>query len=387
MAELPLPVTQFVARAGIIDLGWGHPDPDLLPVEGLRQAAGRVFERYGPDALNYGYAAGPGPLIAWICDRLRQVDARVPGPESVLVSAGNSHALDQLVTLLTTPGDVVLVEAPTYHLAVRIFRDHPLDLVPVPTDAGGLQVDALAEVVAALRQQHRPLRLLYTVPTFHNPTGTSLALDRRRQLVEFAEAADLLVIEDDAYRELSYDGPAPPSLWSLATPGTVLRLGSFAKSLAPGLRTGFITSDPVLTRRIRDSGVLDSGGGISHFSSLLVAEFATSGEYARNLERLRNAYRERRDVLLAALAEHVSDGASWQRPAGGYFVWLTLGPGKNAAEALPAAEAQGTSYMPGAAFFLAPDHGTRSLRLAFSRYPPDLLTEALRRLSRALRAV
>ena len=385
MPEPALPITQFTHRPGIIDLAWGHPDPDLLPVDGLRQAAGRVFDRYGPDALNYGYAAGPGPLIACVCDRLGEVDARAPGPDSVAIAAGNSHALDQVATLLTNPGDVVLVEAPTYHLAVRILRDHPLELVTVPTDAGGLQLDALGEIVAQLRQRHRPVRLLYTVPTFHNPTGLSLAADRREQLVRFAETAELLIVEDDAYRELSYDGPAPPSLWSLAQPGAVLRLGSFAKSLAPGLRTGFITADPPLALRIRDSGVLDSGGGISHFSSMVVSEFMANGDYARNVNRLRTSYRERRDTLLSALVENLGDRASWQRPAGGYFVWLTLPSGQDAATYLPAAEAQGTSYMPGTTFYLRPGEGSGRLRLAFSRYPPDLLAEAIRRLARALR--
>ena len=384
MPESALPVTQFVHRSGIIDLAWGHPDPDLLPVEDLRQAAGRVFDRYGPDALNYGYAAGPGPLISCLCDRLREVDARPPAPDSVVISAGNSHALDQVATLMTNPGDVVLAEAPTYHLAVRILRDHPLELVPVPADASGLKVDALEAIVNQLRRRNRTVRLLYTVPTFNNPTGASLAPDRRQQLVRLAEAAELLIVEDDVYRELSYDGPAPPSLWSLARPGTVLRLGSFAKSLAPGLRVGFVTADPAQANRLRDSGVLDSGGGISHFSSLVVAEFMASGDYARNVERLRDAYRRRRDALLAALTEHLGDRASWQGPSGGYFIWLTLPPGQDAATYLPAAEREGTSYMRGATFYLGSGQGSGSLRLAFSRYPPDLLVEAARRLARAL---
>lgn len=344
-----------------------------------------MFEHYGTDALSYGSAAGPGPLIARLCDRLREGGTQLT-PDSVVISAGNSQALDLIATLLTKPGEVVLVEAPTYHLGIRILRDHPVDLVSVPTDAGGLQVDALEEIVAGLRRSNRTVRLLYTVPTFNNPTGTSLAADRRQALVRFAETAELLIIEDDAYRELSYDGPAPPSLWSLARPGTVVRLGSFAKSLAPGLRTGFITADPALVSRIRDSGVLDSGGGISHFSSLVVAEFMATGDYARNVERLRDAYRTRRNALIAALTEYLGDRAMWQLPAGGYFVWLTLAPGHEAATYLPAAEAEGMSYITGTPFYLTKGQGRDCLRLAFSRYPADLLTEAVRRLGRALRA-
>jgi DNA-binding transcriptional MocR family regulator len=169
----------------------------------------------------------------------------------------------------------------------------------------------------------------------------------------------------------------------MARPGTVVRLGSFAKSLAPGLRSGFITADPPLISRIRNSGVLDSGGGISHFSSLVVAEFMGSGGYARNVERLREAYRRRRDALLAALDEHLANRASWLRPAGGYFIWLTLPDGRDAKRYISAAEREGTSYMPGATFYLGGE-GNGNLRLAFSRYAPELLVEAAGRLARAL---
>lgn len=377
-----LPIGQFEDRPGIIDLGWGHPGPELLPTAGLGQAALRVLDRYGPDALNYGYSAGPGPLIAWVCERLSEVDALAPTPDCVVASAGNSQALDHLATLLTAPGDVVLVEAPTYHLAVRILQDHHVKLVPIRTDRFGLRVDVLAETVRRLREQHHHVRLLYTIPTFHNPTGMSLAMQRRRELVEFAETEEVLIIEDDAYRELSYDGAAMPSLWSLASPGVVIRLGSFAKSLAPGLRTGFITADATFARRLRESGLLDSGGGISHFSSLMVAEFAATGEYARNVERLRTVYTERRDALLSALTQYLDGRATWLRPSGGYFVWVTLPPGRDASAFLPQAEANGSSYLPGNTFFLEAGQGARSLRLAFSRYGSDELVESVRRLGR-----
>jgi 2-aminoadipate transaminase len=378
-------LTQFHARPGIIDLGYGHPNPDLLPVERIRAAAASALERYGPDALTYGDAAGPRPLIEWICERLAEVDARAPGPDEVLVSAGNSHAIDQLATLLAEPGEVVLVESPTYHLAVRILRDHPLELVAIPFDGGGLRVDAVADTLTRLRRAGRRVRLLYTVPTFHNPTGISLAPERRRALVELAAAEGLLIVEDDAYRELSYDGPPPPSLWSEGRPGTVVRLGSFAKSLAPGLRVGYVTADAATVARIAGSGVLDSGGGISHFAALVVVEFARNGGYGANVERLRAAYREQRDALLGALATHLPAGSSWTSPRGGYFAWVTLPPGRDARAALADVEAQGASYLPGPTFHLDHAGGERSLRLSFSRYPAAELAEAVRRLGRGLR--
>jgi DNA-binding transcriptional MocR family regulator len=381
----PLPLTQYIDRPGIIDLGWGHPDPLLLAVDELRAAAASALERYGPDALTYGHSAGPGPLIGSICERLGVVDGRAPAPEEVVVTAGASHALDQVATLLAAPGDVVLVESPTYHLAVRILRDHPIELVPVPFDGGGLRVDAVADTLVRLRRAGRRVRLIYTVPTFHNPTGVSLAPERRQALVELAAQEDLLVVEDDAYRELAYDGPPRPSLWALGEPGTILRLGSFAKSLAPGLRVGYTTADATTIARFVESGVLDSGGGISHFASLVVAEFAASGAYATQVERFRDAYRERRDALLAALAEHLPAGAAWTSPQGGYFAWVTLPVGRDARNLLPEAEARGMSFVPGPVFHVDREGSGRALRLSFSRFAPSELREAVRRLGHALR--
>jgi DNA-binding transcriptional MocR family regulator len=388
--ELPaaaLPLIQFVERPGIIDLGWGHPDPTLVPVEPLRAAAARAFDRYGPDALAYGAAAGPGPLIEMIRERLRETDARVPAPDEVLISGGTSPALDQVATLLTEPGDVVLVEVPTYHLAIRIFRDHPLRLVAVPTGAGGLRLDALAAAVLEVRRAGDRPRLLYTVATHHNPSGRTMPAPNRAELVALAEREGIVIVEDDAYRELSYDAAPPPSLWSVGSvPGAVVRLGTFAKSIAPGMRVGFVTADAATISRFAEGGMLDSGGGANHYAGLVVAEYMRAGDYARVVGELRDAFRERRDEMLRALAAEMPPGTTWTEPAGGYFIWVDLPPGLDARVLLPLAEARGTSILPGPTFFLDPDAGTGSLRIAFSRYSPASLAEAVSRLAATIRS-
>ena len=274
-----LPNIQIVHRPGVIDLGWGHPDPTLLPVAGLRLAATEALDRYGAEALAYGSERGPGPLLRWLIGYLESCEGRAPAADEIIVTGGISHALDQICTLLTQPGDVVLVEQPTYHLAVRILREHPLELVPVAGDAGGLRPEAVAEAIAAVRRTGRNPRFLYTVPTFNNPTGISLDAERRQALVDLAVAERLLIVEDDAYRELFYDGPAPASLWRLAPRGTVVRLGSFSKVVAPGLRLGFLTADAAIIERMRGGGLLDSGGGINHFSANTVAAFCEAGRF------------------------------------------------------------------------------------------------------------
>ncbi len=381
----PRPIIQSQPRPGIIEFGIGQPAAAELPSEGLRHAADAALARWGGLALSYGADRGPGPLLDWLEQHLGQVDARAPAPGELLVTAGISHALDLVCTLCTAPGDVVLVESPCYHLALRILRDHPAELRAAPADAGGLDVAALAEQLAELRRSGRRARMLYTIPTFNNPTGRSLTEPRRRALIELAASEGMLIVEDDVYRELAYDGPPPASLWSAAPPGTVLRLGSFAKSLGPGLRLGWMTGTAEQITRFTDGGLIDSGGGLNHFTALVVAQYGISGEYAAQVERFRARYRARRDALLAGLAAHMPPGCEWTEPAGGYFIWLSLPEGLDAAALLRPAEAAGVTYVPGAKFH-SDGGGQCRLRLAFSLYGEDDLVEGARRLGATIAA-
>ncbi len=379
----PLYATQLVIRPGIIELSWGQPDAKLLPAAKLSRAAEVALAEAGADALAYGANSGPGTLLAWLRARIERTEGRVVAADEIVITADNSEALDQICTLGTRPGDAVLVESPTYHLAARILRDHPLELIPAPVDGEGLNVEAVAAALAALRRAGRQARLLYTIPTFHNPTGVTLSAERRQALVGLAAAEGVLIVEDDVYRELAYDAPAAPSLWSLAPPGTVARLGSFAKSLAPGVRLGWITGPASLVQRIVNSGLRDSGGGANHFAAMVVAAFCGLGLYDDHVAELRAAYRARRDALLGALAAHLPPGVNFTRPGGGFFVWVTLPPGLEAGPLLAVAEAAGLSYIPGSNFHLD-GQGRNTLRLAFSLFPPDDLAEGGRRLGQVL---
>ena len=193
--------TQMARRPGLLDLGLGHPDPSLLPIAAMQRASAHILDTFGSEALSYGWATGPGPLVDWLRARIGQNEGRTLALDELLITAGNSHALDQLLTLHTQPGDVALIETPTYHLAVRIFKDHPLQLVPVPTDDEGPRLDALKETLIQLKRDGKTARVLYTVPTFHNPTGRSWSLARRLGMIELATEFGFLIIEDDVYRE------------------------------------------------------------------------------------------------------------------------------------------------------------------------------------------
>jgi 2-aminoadipate transaminase len=379
-----LPDIQFFNREGVIELKWGSPSFDLLPVVGVQRAAQEALERGGALALSYGAEQGPGHLIDQLCARLGRLEGTAPPREQMMITGGVSQALDMLCALLTQPGDVALVESPVYHLALRILQDHRLELVPVPADESGLRVDVLEETLAALQREGRWPSLLYTVPTFNNPTGATMSLERRKAVVKLAQQEGLLVLEDDVYRELWYDSPPPPSIYDLAPAGPVVRLGSFSKVMAPGLRLGWMLAAPEIIQRCTASGQLDSGGGVNHFAAHVVAAFVDLGLLDRHVEELREAYRQRRDGLLDGLASHLPEGCAWERPGGGFFVWLRLPPGVDGTALVPAAETAGVSYVPGARFFTG-GGGERYCRLAFTLATLEELEEGARRLGAVLR--
>jgi 2-aminoadipate transaminase len=358
-----LPILQFTERPGILDLGCGHPNPALLPVEPWLAAVRESARTYGWQGFSYGTVAGPGPLIEWLSDRLATT--------SFFITAGASHALALITSLLAEPGDTVLVDAPTYHFALRILRDRGVRVLAAPPDLDGC--------IASLRAAGHRVPMLYLVPTFGNPTGASVPDDRRRYLVEVAGRTGLTVVEDDTYRELAYDGPAPVSLWDLAGGTGVVRIGSFAKTVAPGLRLGWINASPALIARLGGLGYVVSGGGVNHATALTMSVFCASGAFDAHVQTLRAAYRERRDILAGALP-----GFDVAVPGGGWFLWARLPGGITAAELLPAAERAGVSFVPGPSFYPDGDDGHQYLRLAYSFLARPELTEAADRLSRAV---
>lgn len=373
------PSTQMVLREGYCEFNFGQPDPDLLPLDAVRRAAGAAIDTFGTDLLAYGAPEGAWPLLEWIRDRIEAREGIPVSLDECLGTAGNSDAIDQLCTLFTEPDDIAFVESPTYHLGLKILRDHRLDLRPIPTDRDGLRVDVLAERIGQLAAQGRRARLLYTIPTFHNPTGVNLSPARRRALVELAVAHRFVILEDDVYRELAYDGPAPPSLFGLAPRGTVIRMGSFAKSLAPGLRLGWINCSREQARRLADGGLRDSGGAPNFAAAMTVAALCRAGDFDAHGERLRAAYRERRDALAAALRQFLPRDAVFDLAGGGYFIWVTLPTAFDTDALLANANRHQVSFIPGAR--LSADGANRqSLRLSFALMKPAQLVEGARRL-------
>ena len=375
--------TQNTLREGFVEFAFGEPDPALLPVGLVRAAAERALSASDAvAALVYGSNPGPEALREAIAARTTEREDLPLTAGDVLVDGGNSQALGQVLTALTRPGDVVFVERPTYNLALGIIADHPVEVVGVPMDAEGLDVEALAEAVRQVGASGRRPRLLYTIPTFHNPAGLSLSPGRRARLLELARREDLVLVEDDVYRELAFSGEAPPALRVLDPEAPVVRLGSFSKSLAPGLRLGWIDAPPALRERLAADGVLESGGCVSQFSAHVVAALLEAGAYGAHVTALRLAYASRCAALAGALAEHLPAGCSVTDPAGGFFLWVTLPEGLTASALLPVAERHRVGFAPGRGF--CTDGDDRNLRLAFSLYDEASLAEGGKRLGAAL---
>ncbi len=382
MIDLPN-ILQLQLQPGVIDLGWGHPDMQLLPVEAIRRASDRALSRYAGAMLTYGIDRGVMPLRHAVQEWLSTHEGVAPHDNEIMISAGNSHALALVGALYAQPGDVVFVENPTYHLALRILRDMPIQLRPVACDEQGLVVDDLAAQVAECRAQHQRIAFIYTIPTCQNPTGASLSQARRDALKTLVEVNDLLVVEDDVYRELYYADKPLPSLWQTFVRGSVIRLGSFAKSLAPGLRIGYITASASIIDRLSGCGLLDSGGGMAHYPGLMVAELIASGEYASIVADYRVRYAQRRDALHATLLPLQQHGYQWQLPSGGYFLWMKVPSDRTAADVLTHIRSTQVDALPSTLFSQLP-LPYQAVRFAFSLFDEAHLTDAGQRIVRVL---
>ena len=370
--------TQADTSPGMIDLAIGHPSPSLLPLELIRRAAEQRLSTDFTPYLQYGYELGDGYFRAVRAAFLSRHYGRQAREEQLFVSGGASQALDLFCSLYTKPGDVVLVEEPTYFLALRIFQDHHLRIVSVPTDEEGLLIQALEE---QLRSLH-PV-FLYSVPTHQNPSGATLPQDRRQRLVELSREKNFLIVADEVYHLLSYGKPVPPPLAAFLSEDTVISLGSFSKILAPGLRLGWVQASARLLRPLAECGLLDSGGGLNPFTSALVLSAIRTGLLDAHLRQLRGEYGRRLQAMKEAIRDSLSGKVEFSPPGGGFFFWLRLTDGRDSATLLTAAKKHRTSFVPGSAF--SARGGLRDrLRLSFSYHRPEELKTGVQRLAESL---
>jgi GntR family transcriptional regulator / MocR family aminotransferase len=355
----------------------GFGDPRHFPVKEFYKAITDVMRRDGIAALEFGDRKGYAPLRATIAHVLASQGVRAH-PDTILITSGSQQALALVSQILLKPGDAVLVETPTYDVALELFRAHNLKIVGCPTDASGMQVEHLE---ATLQQQHP--KLIYSIPNFQNPTGTCLSAPRRRQLIALADRYNIPILEDDFVGDLRYDGRAQPALKALDPGGRVIYVGTFSKMLMPGLRMGFLVADgPIYDRLAHLKCVNDLT--TSTLMQRALEEYVTIGRYQAHVRRSCQVYRRRRDAMLLAIDRYLPASVHVTPPQGGLFIWLRLPEPLSAPALVPLAAEEGVRYAPGDRFFPVRSEGQGYLRLNFATHTPAEIDEGIRRLGSAV---
>jgi DNA-binding transcriptional MocR family regulator len=373
----PFSTIQNLVPPDVIDLGLGDPSLALLPLDLIREAAQMRLSQSDNSFLQYGAEQGDVYFRSALADFLSKGYGFEVRAESLFVTNGISNALDLICTLFTETGDTIFVEEPTYFLALRIFADHHLNVIPIDTDENGLVIESLEEKLAEFQP-----KFLYLIPTFHNPTGATLSQERREWLVQLAKEHNFIIVADEVYHLLSYIQTPPKSFATYIDAENIIALGSFSKILAPGLRIGWLQAHPEKIKQFNTCGLLDSSGGLNPFTSAIVRGVIESGGLETNVNKLVNIYRTRLQVLNAALRQNLSN-LEYSVPHGGYFFWLRLPEKTDARELRKNARSYNVDFRPGT-LFSSRDGLTNQIRLCFVHYEEGEIQEGILRLKKCL---
>ncbi len=372
---------KLLGKPGIISFAGGFPDPSLFDAEGIRMSADAVLSGQPGPVLQYGATEGYGPLRDALSGFMAAKGATVPA-DGLIVTTGSQQALDLIGKTMISPGDKVIVEAPTFLATIQCFRLYGADLIGAPIDADGVQVDVLEQLIL----EHKP-KLVYLIPTFGNPSGATLTLERRRRVLELAERTGTLVVEDDPYGELYFGVPPPPSLLALSgeVPGSrdwLAHCGSFSKILSPGLRVGWLIAPPELLARATMCKQF-SDAHTSNLSQAIAAHYLGLGRLAPTLDVVRSTYADRAGVMARSLRSELGDAITFNEPHGGMFFWARLTQGRDAAAFAQRAIDKLVAFVPGAPFF-PQQADSSSLRLSFATADRAKIEEGIARLGQAL---
>lgn len=378
---------KLLGKPGIISFAGGFPDVALVDVDGIRAATLAALEQEPAGAMQYGATEGYAPLREQLASFMQAKGAPVAA-DQLVVTTGSQQALDLLGKTLISPGDKVIVEGPTFLATIQCFRLYGAELVSAPVDGDGVDVDRLEQLIV----EHRP-KFVYLIPTFGNPSGATLTLERRRRVLEIAARHQTLIVEDDPYGDLYFDTPPPPSLLALSesVPGSrdcLVHCGSLSKTLSAGLRLGWMIAPPeLLAKAVMCKQFSDANS--STFAQATAAQYLKSGRMTANLEKARAVYAERAQALCEGLRTELGDAIEFVAPQGGLFVWARLtgarGQVADGNEFSRRAIEQGVAFVPGAPFYCEqPDPAT--LRLSFATSDVEKIREGVSRLARALHA-
>ncbi len=365
------------SRPEVVSLAGGMPNISGLPLDVVGDAIGELVAEHGTVAMQYGSGQGDPVLREQICDvmRLEGIDAH---PDDGVVPVGSQQAVDLVTRIFCDPGDVVICEAPSYVGALGVFRAYECDVVHVEMDEHGLVPEALRQALETCRAAGRRIKFVYTIPNYHNPAGVTLSAERRTEILEICRAYDVLVLEDNPYGLLGFDGEPLRAMRADEAEG-VIYLGSFSKTFAPGFRVGWVLAPHAVREKLvlaQESATLCPPA----FSQMAVSAYLTKHDWLGQIKAFREMYRERRDAMVEALDDMMPAAARWNVPGGGFYVWVTLPPGLDAKAMLPRAVTARVAYVPGTAFF-ADGFGAQSMRLSYCYPTPERIREGVRRLT------
>lgn len=384
----PSPIREMlhmVRRPGVISFAGGMPDPEAFPVDLFYEAAG-ILKSHGKDVLQYGTTEGYGPLkdflIQWTAPRM----GRKLEHEELLITAGSSQVSDLLCWALIDQDDLILMEEPSFLGVFLNMHNHGAKFLTIPCDEDGMMVDLIPQKVEKARAEGKKVKLCYTIANFHNPLGTTLSLERRRKLLEYAHKYNFVVMEDDPYGYVRFEGDHLPTMFSMDDRGAVVYAGSFSKILAPGTRVGWCCGHKDIIRKM---AIFKQGVDVctSLVAQALVYEYCRLGHLDSFLPRIIEHYRNKRDAMEEAMRQHLPlDLVSWVKPQGGYFYWLKL-KGINSDELFKKAVENNVAFVPGRAFYPNRDGGDQELRLCYTFASPEQTQEGMKRLGDAMRGM
>ena len=369
------------ARPEVISLAGGLPDTGSFPPDTFAAVTTRIASESCAKALQYGPTEGLAETKGCIA-QVMEADGMRVDPDDLIVTTGGQQVIDLVTKTLIDPGDVVIAEAPTYPGAVPVFSSYQAEVVQVDTDADGMRIDLLEEVLDRLGREGRRPKFVYTVPSFQNPAGVTMSIARRRRLVEVVHERELLVLEDNPYGLLRYEGTACPPLHALDGGVYVMYLGTFSKILSPGIRLGWVVAPPPVLEKI-NLGKQAADLCTSTLSQLMVQAYFEEGRWRDYVDSLTEIYRLRRDTMLDALAEFFPPEAEWTRPQGGFFIWVTLPDYIDTTDLLARALRDNVAFVPGEAAYLD-GRGRSSMRLNFSGSDEDSIREGVRRIGKVV---
>jgi 2-aminoadipate transaminase len=367
------------SRPEVVSLAGGMPYVSALPPELVSGALERVMRDNGPEALQYGSGQGTPAIREQILEVMALEGIRA-SVDDVVVTTGSQQALDLVTKLFIDKGDVILAESPSYVGAIGVFRSYQADVVHVATDNDGMVPESLRETIVRTRAAGKTIKLLYLIPNFHNPAGVTLSWERRLEIIEIARSNNILILEDNPYGLLYFDGPPPQAMRSVDTDG-IIYLGTFSKTFAPGLRVGWAVAPHAIREKLilaNESAVLSP----SAFTQNVITSYFSGADWRGQIDTFRGIYRERKEALVGALKEHLPD-LTWTDPTGGFYVWLTLPDHLDSKAMLPRAVKELVAYTPGTAFFANGD-GRHNIRLSFCYPTPDAIRLGVRRLTKVI---